>query len=80
MNDRDFLLNPSGWSSMSDDCGRYCCLKRDDDHAFILTVDNPQGMTGEVLVALGYVFNGGTGEVVSFESVDDVLSQGWVVD
>ncbi len=76
--DRDFLTNTSLWPNM--DMGRYCCLKRGKEAAFILTADNPHGMSGSVVVSLGNVFDGGTGETVQYDSVDHIINDGWIVD
>lgn len=77
-NDSSFLKDPASWADM--DYGKYCCLKRKDEHAFILTGDNPGGMNGEVLISLGYIFDGGTGEVVKYDSVDALVADGWRVN
>lgn len=78
-NDRNFLMDPNSWPRMQ--LGNFCCLKRKnkDDKAFILTLDNPT-MNGKINVSLGYFADGGTGEVITYDSVDQLLEDGWYVD
>ena len=75
--DKEFLIDQSQWPNSNG--MRYCCLKKEQENAFILSCDNPT-MTGEIIVSLGIVFDGGTGETVAFDSVDDLLKDGWIVD
>lgn len=77
---KEFITNPNQWAKS--EMGRYCCLinKNDRAKAFILFADNLQGMKGKIVVALGNIFGGGTGELISYASVDALFDAGWRVD
>lgn len=75
--DKEFLMDQSQWPISGG--MRYCCLKKEKENAFILESDNPT-MTGTVVISLGIIFDGGTGETMPFDSVDDLLEDGWIVD
>ena len=75
--DKHFLLDQSQWPYS--DGMHYCCLKRGEDLAFILEMDN-QTMDGPVILSLGNIFDGGTGKTVKYDSIDHLLNDGWIVD
>lgn len=69
--DLEFLRRPHLWP------GEVCCLKKPGKigptfHGFICP--------GTTDVYLGYVFNEGTGDVLEYSSLEDILADGWVVD
>lgn len=77
--DRDFISKPSLWPQS--EMGPYCCLKKGfGEYAFILMADNPRGLSGPINVSLGSIFDGGTGQVVEYPSLDAILEAGWIVD
>ena len=58
--------------------GGYLCLvkrpqTRIDDYGFILK-ESP------LVIFLGNVFNGGTGETKTYESPEEIIADGWLVD
>ena len=69
------ILSVSEWPRFANG-GRYLCLIRERDgerqHGFLI-----QGCWD---VNLGYVFDGGTGQVVQYSSVEAILADGWQVD
>ena len=73
VNDQDvlFLNDKSQWPCDAEG-GKYCCLKRNKDHGFI--------WEGSWTVHLGYIFDGGSGEEVNYESSEAILKDGWIVD
>ena len=76
MNDKDFILNPKLWP----DSGfvRYCCLMRGKECGFIINGKEK----GKLVVNLANIFSY-TGEEIDhkiYDSVDDLLGDGWRVD
>lgn len=59
------------WPISADDT-RYICLKRGDEHGFIIE--------GSWEVNLGYILDGGDGRFIQYESADAILADGWIVD
>jgi hypothetical protein len=80
MNDKEFLSDMNKWPNSS--FGHYCCLKnsKTKELGFILEIDNPNGMSGDIVLSLGNIFNEGTGETRNYKSLDDLLEEGWWVD
>lgn len=78
--DLEFLENVGVWPKSRDGVS-YCCLIRgtgnDREFGFILGCD----VSAEsVVVGLGNVFDGGSGETVAYGSFRDVCLDGWRVD
>lgn len=69
------LLPVSEWPCFRDG-GHYLCVVRghaeERQHGFVLE--------GSWDVNLGYVWDGGTGDVVSYDSAEALLADGWSVD
>ena len=70
-----FLLNTADWPKFADG-GRYCVVRREvagkPEHGFI----TPDCWS----VNLGYVWDGGNGRTVSYDSAEEMLADGWQVD
>lgn len=82
---KKFLADTSQWPDS--EMGPYCCLNKKlpelgnhTEHAFILLRNNPEGTGGKIWVSLGNIFEGGTGDLVTFDSIDQILECGWQVD
>ena len=75
MNDTEFLKNPSSWPINSDG-ERYCCLikgwLKDRQYGFLLN--------GQPLLYGGVIFDGGDGTERRYDSIEDIVLDGWSVD
>lgn len=75
MNDLEFLIDWGKWPVGAHGYP-YCCLTRDGDngreHAFLLS--------GYPDLYLGNIFDGGSGEVVEYGSMQEIILDGWRVD
>ncbi len=63
------------WPKFSDASTPYLCLKRDRDekaHGFLLA--------GSYNVNVGYVWDGGDGYEIPYDSEEALLADGWYVD
>lgn len=71
-----FLENPSQWPSMRGG-PKYCCLRRGNfltgESGFILS-------SAPLEVCLGNIFDGGTGEYITYDSIEAIVADGWQVD
>ena len=70
--DLDFISNKASWS------GGVCCLLKETnsgrEFGFLMASDE------QLTVHLGIVWTGGTGETKTYNSVEDLLADNWLVD
>lgn len=77
LDDKKFLSDTQQWPRTAEGIP-YCCLKRKKkerdpyENAFLIESTNT--------VYLGPIFDGGTGEVLHYESIEELLQAGWLVD
>ena len=80
--DRAFLLSPSAWPVANGTTIHYCCMKRGTfpnlEFGYILGEPKPYA---PIRVLLGNIFDTeSTLDEVNYDTVDDLLNDGWIVD
>jgi hypothetical protein len=83
MNDNDFLSSPEQWPG--DTLLRYCCLRRKvgSVNELAYMVHMPGLEQPKHIVHLGNIFDPMDvlkGDVITFDSISDILAAGWFVD
>lgn len=74
------LINVRDWPS--GDGFKYCCLHRDKEprHGFLMSQGLSLDENAAIEVNLGYIFDGGTGAVIRYQTVNALIADGWKVD
>lgn len=81
-NDRAFLLDTAAWPVVRQADVRYCCLKRGTypnlEFGYILGEPKPNH---SIRVLLGNIFDTeDTLDELTYNTIDDLLNDGWIVD
>ena len=68
-----YLQDVGCWPRFLDSDIGYCCLKRTDQHGYLTTEDPLTVYCGPIEIGIPYA-------VISYESAEDLLNDGWEID